>query len=776
MSASIYRSVGVRFALFVTLFVAPLCTGQISLDDLTGRGDSRARIAEEGLSSEARIALTQERIPAIENEIEQTKALLDAELASDQPVGVAALQRSIDLLRQLLFLHEQLVSEYQRHAEVVRAIESAQAERTAARAGRLRELPPYNFETLESLWDTRMSMRALVSRAEADANRLRTELVRSQDRLRQLSAERRAIGRFAGDADDATARTEFNRNRELVVYKERVAEATVELREIQIERANDTAELGRVRLEIVESSIEQIEPRVRFTRDDLDERIAAIELAQDRLTTTFEGVRAQAGQLQGQIEQWTSADSQRDQEAESRIAIAREILIVLGTRSEVIGERRRRATVLREAWLDRYRVEASELNTREMNALGDEIAITLEGLDSDEAALLERSRQVRSRLVSIETTRSSIPERAAELDRERVEAYRSLGSDIDGALEDIELARRTYSTLAEVVGQGSSMSVWDRIMITWSWITRIWTYEIVTIDDSTAITVGKLMIGLGLLALAFHLSRWLSAMLGSKVLPRMGLNIHAAAAFRSIAFYVLLLTFALMALRIINVPLTVFAVLGGAVAIGVGFGSQTIASNFISGLILLAERPVRVGDFIEVGGVVGTVTNIGARSTRIKTPTNIEMILPNSSLLDNNLINWTLTDQTVWLWIDVGIAYGSPTREASKLLLRAAEEHGRVLKNPAPRVRFEAFGDNSLDFRVVFAINLVAPGDRLSIPSDIRYRIDNLFREAGITIAFPQRDIHIDPVSSMQIELKRQPREVPPAKTVDSDSKPDAKA
>ena len=292
-------------------------------------------------------------------------------------------------------------------------------------------------------------------------------------------------------------------------------------------------------------------------------------------------------------------------------------------------------------------------------------------------------------------------------------------------------------------------------MIAWSYITKIWSYEIIELDDNTALTVDKLVIGLFLLAVAFNLSRWLASLLSARVLPRFGLNTHAASAFKTILFYILLLTFALTALRIIEVPLTIFAVLGGAVAIGIGFGSQTIASNFMSGLILLAERPVRVGDFIDVNGVVGTVQQIGARSTRIKTPTNIEMILPNSTLLDNNLVNWTLTDQVVWLAVEVGIAYGSPTREASKLIMKAAEEHGRVLNTPPPRVLFDSFGDNSLNFRLFFAINMNQPSDRLSIPSDLRYRIDNLFRDADITIAFPQRDVHLDTLSPLQVELKR---------------------
>lgn len=768
----------VLVCIFAMLGLVKGACAQISLDDLTGlgRGGAPASAGEE-MTLAQRIARTEELIPAIRQEIASAEASLSAERAADDSVALESLERSVELLRQLRFLREQLVGEYRRLIALEELIESGRSERSAVNAGRLAELPPYTFETLEGLRDQRISVLQLLERAQTDERRARSELARAEDRLRQRGAERRGA-REAADQSDRARQAELVRRRELALLEERVAQATVELRRAQLDRAIESQALAEIRLDIVESSIAQIEPRVSFTQDDLDRQLARIENLQAQLAQVADGVQSQATRLRLRVDRWSEENRQPepDPDLASRIQIARETLGLLGARSEIIGEHRRRVGALREAWIDRFRLARGEISRDELRTLVDEVENALAGLEADEMELVQRSRLLRSRSAGNDAENAGLAAESVAIRSERDEARQALLAEIDSALDGIESARRVYTKLAMALERSDAgATVWDRIVIAWSWITRIWTYEIVTIDDSTAITVGKLMIGLGLLALAFNLSRWLSAMLGARVLPRMGLNIHAAAAFRSIAFYVLLLTFALMALRIINVPLTVFAVLGGAVAIGVGFGSQTIASNFISGLILLAERPVRVGDFIEVGGVVGTVTNIGARSTRIKTPTNIEMILPNASLLDNNLINWTLTDQTVWLWIDVGIAYGSPTREASKLLLRAAEEHGRVLKAPPPMVRFEAFGDNSLDFRVVFAINLNKPGDRLSIPSDIRYRIDNLFREAGITIAFPQRDIHIDPVSSMQIELKRQPREVPPAKTVDSDSKPDAK-
>jgi potassium efflux system protein len=208
-------------------------------------------------------------------------------------------------------------------------------------------------------------------------------------------------------------------------------------------------------------------------------------------------------------------------------------------------------------------------------------------------------------------------------------------------------------------------------------------------------------------------------------------------------------------LRIVNIPLTALAFVGGAVAIGVGFGSQNVVSNFISGVILLAERPIKLGDLVEVGGVYGSVERIGLRSTRIRTGDNIHVIVPNASFLESNVVNWTHTDERVRVSVEVGVAYGSATREVERVIREALAEHPRVEKSPDPVVLFTKFGDNSLEFRALFWIRMRRQLDRPSVESELRFRIDDLFREAGIVIAFPQRDVHLDAASPFEVRLVR---------------------
>ena len=200
----------------------------------------------------------------------------------------------------------------------------------------------------------------------------------------------------------------------------------------------------------------------------------------------------------------------------------------------------------------------------------------------------------------------------------------------------------------------------------------------------------------------------------------------------------------LILLSLLQIPLTAFAFISGAVAIGVGFGAQNIINNFISGWILMWERPIRIGDFLEIGDVKGTVETINTRSTRIRRVDGVHLLVPNSQLLENTVVNWTLIDKLARGIVRVGVAYGSPVRKVEALIYQEAKEHQDIINNPEPLVIFEDFGDSSLIFDLYFWINAFGEKDLRRIKSDIRFRIDDLFNEAGIVIAFPQQDVHVD--------------------------------
>jgi small-conductance mechanosensitive channel len=219
---------------------------------------------------------------------------------------------------------------------------------------------------------------------------------------------------------------------------------------------------------------------------------------------------------------------------------------------------------------------------------------------------------------------------------------------------------------------------------------------------------------------------------------------------KRIFYVVAILVLAVTTLDFLNVPITAFAFLSGAVAIGFGFGfgfgfgPQNIINNFISGWILMWERPIKIGDFLEVENAKGRVEAINTRSTWIRRIDGVHMLIPNSKLLENTVVNWTLMDNLTRTMVRVGVAYGSPCKQVHDLILQAVNEQQEVLSDPVSVVLFEDFGDSALIFGAYFWVNASKDTDLRVVRSNIRFRIDELFSQQQIVIAFPQRDIHVD--------------------------------
>jgi small-conductance mechanosensitive channel len=282
----------------------------------------------------------------------------------------------------------------------------------------------------------------------------------------------------------------------------------------------------------------------------------------------------------------------------------------------------------------------------------------------------------------------------------------------------------------------------------------IWNFDLFVIDGHL-VKVNQFVMALLAFFIGLAVLRQIVRLFRERVLPKTTMKPNEAATTAKLLYYFGLVLLLLLPLRIIHIPLTAFAFVGGALAIGVGFGAQNLINNFISGFILMAERPIRVGDVIDIEGTFATVEDIGPRSTRIRTGDNIHVLVPNSSFLEKNIINWTLSDKMVRAHVTVGVAYGSPVRKVEALLLQAVSENERVLKDPKPFVLFKDFGDNSLLFYLYFWVSMDNMTQRLITESDIRFRIDDLFRESGIVIAFPQRDVHLDASKPLELKILR---------------------
>jgi len=263
-----------------------------------------------------------------------------------------------------------------------------------------------------------------------------------------------------------------------------------------------------------------------------------------------------------------------------------------------------------------------------------------------------------------------------------------------------------------------------------------------------------------ILGVGIWLTRVCSRLLQPIIIRRLKVEVNQARLVLRWLQALLVVCLLMLSLVSVKIPLTAFAFAGGALAIGLGFGMQTLLKNIVSGLILLFERPFRVGDVLEVGNQRGTVTEIGLRASVLETWDGTETLIPNSSLLENNVSNWTYTTRKVRFSVVVGVAYGSDTRRVMQLLHEVADRHGLVEKEPKPQALFTNFADSALTFELRFWVDVIR-ANSAQVASDLRLMIAGAFQENGLVIAFPQRDLHLDAAHPLPIEIVAAPRRPP---------------
>jgi potassium efflux system protein len=273
-------------------------------------------------------------------------------------------------------------------------------------------------------------------------------------------------------------------------------------------------------------------------------------------------------------------------------------------------------------------------------------------------------------------------------------------------------------------------------------IALVWNHKLFTIGG-VKLSLGNLIMALTMLLFATRISRLVSRFIDRRFIVPLVDDKSSQNTYRTFAFYVTLAAFIALSLAVAGIPLTIFTVFGGALAIGVGFGSQNIVNNFISGIILLVERPIKVGDVVEVDGVTGSVESIGTRSTRLKTSEGKIQVVPNSFFLEKSILNWSYESSIVRTTVGFGVAYGSDVSKVRAVCEDILHSSPDIVAKPAPLVVFDNFSESNLDFQLHFWCDLNNPKAFFEIRSAIRFRIEEEFRKQHIEMAFPQRDMNI---------------------------------
>jgi len=645
------------------------------------------------------------------------------------------------------------------------------------------EKPPYSISLLDSLGDDirakqidQQAMEIVRSSIEGEADEFANGLKNSRKEVR-LAEEK--VEKNAGKPGEARskwllvlARLRDDVNEAGAVYSEaRLTMVKISLEGIQaeIDFINRKLAAARGNYRFSEEELEQklgdVENRREQLRNELDQTIREQEKARKQLDAGETVIRKAQDELASRGSTKVPLDRlQKEQErlktlfdaADFRVQILRGMSRLLRNESDV--------------WKDRYRLAQGQA--------AKDGAVTLRVGEKDLNLLAKWKEYISAQLSRIQVLVKSQQEKLSsaslpEAEREDIRTVLSAYQGEDALLRRANAILNEYEQLVhrrneEAKGERGQQTLTGRARGAFtavsSLVREFWYAELYVADETIivegkkivrprSVTVGKLIVALAILIAGTWVIRRLKKLFRWYAMKRFKVGPNDALLYGRLLSYVLFIAVLIGALVFVNIPLEVFAFFGGALAIGIGFGAQNLINNFISGLILMFDRTISIGDMVEVDGHRGRVASIGMRSSSIKRFDGVEMLVPNSHFLQQNVTNWTSSDRRARYTVSVGVAYGSPTKETERAILAAVEEQREVLRDPMPYVIFENFADSSLVFTAYFWIDLDPDINSLLVFSDIRHRIGERLAQAGIAIPFPQRDLHLDAGKPLEVRV-----------------------
>ena len=533
---------------------------------------------------------------------------------------------------------------------------------------------------------------------------------------------------------------------------------------LRLEAALMNVALSRLQTRAQKSALDANVSAIQRLRRRLDDMQKNLSFPQETLDSNLAGLQSRLESLTDEINSARKAlDSANSSLIRARAILASQDVSVLSNASSSYLARSARVNyweymtsmiddeiaLTREAqqvWRDRYKLFHDEASGEEIWKLRDtaqarisELTRQLESVRTMESTTLREVDRIQEQ-TKTEGINSVIQQNLTQAADNQRKIIADIFNRYESFIPDaIFLQQRLYNEASDnmstvrLAEKAASFSK-DTVMAFLD--TELWQGE------GYSVTVSKLIIAIAVFLSSFFLSSWGSKWLKRRMINRFKASVTAANAVQRITFYILWVAFALIALNIVKIPLTAFAFMGGAMAVGLGFGMQNIFNNLISGFIVIFSRPFKVNDIVEVAGTTGVVEDIGSRSTTIRTWDGLDVVLPNRYFLENSVTNWTGTDLKKREILKVGVSYDADSRDVERILLEVAGGHSSVLKNPAPFVLFKNFGDDALEFEIYYWIEL-RKSSGAKVSSDMRHHIAAVFKREGIGIPYPQRDIHI---------------------------------
>ena len=716
---------------------------------------------QQNSTSEIDLSTAEEKVKELDSRLTGAEKAINDLTAKQLEVTLSELQERAAKIRDLETIYQRLVNALKRRATLEKDEALLREKVKSQEQVGIPQEPPYSLSFYDGFLDqlAATEQKKEISRQARKLARtiLEDTLLRLeewQQTLRLLKEEKEK-----GTPDAATAKLIWELENAQIEVE--LAQAMQYLQKINVQNLSTEIRLTDLQLEVDRRNIDWIRKHLFYDKEDLEKHLAGLERTRKDLQTL------RKGQIREQMKTeavWLRAEkkfSNAKEEPEITLAAAElaasEAWRESSHRSlEQTEEMLQLLSLQEKTWNYRYAIiNGGDISPEKLDSWRDEIEASKSNIQR--SVRLQESYQtgLQTKVAALEK-RLAEPDLNAKVRQELNSQMLALRALSQGTLEYLSALLATgklqQHLLDEIDVRSERFDLSNTITVLVGKIRGAWDYELWVIDERS-VTLKKVAMAFLILVFGLALVKITVRLIATRILPRTHLKSTTASAIGKVLNYVAILLIILLALRWVNIPLTLFAFLGGAVAIGVGFGAQNLINNFISGFIMMAEQPIKIGDLVEVDNQFAVVEEIGARCTRIRTGSNVHILVPNSSFLEKSIINWTLSDRKIRTRVIVGVVYGSPVREVERLLTQAVMENKKVLKAPEPFVLFNDFGDNALIFEIHFWISISRLMERLMIESEIRFRIDDLFRQAGIVIAFPQRDVHLDTQRPLELRI-----------------------
>jgi small-conductance mechanosensitive channel len=795
----------------VLLFLPLLASGQKFPQLPAVKANERSISSLIGLlETDAQIDKELDRIKAQVDRLLAESKSVTREAPSGGPLALGA---SPDEVREQERIKSELVIDLDRQIDTLKELKEIRKDDASYELERkswkgFGEKPPYAISFLDNIRDSLLSQRLALqsfelrlSLAMASFKRFDSELKKSRKALRfaeeeisrnmgnsqeqrnswlvdlaRLQNDRNEAGLVLAELQRLTYETGVKGKRLQIAFLEgklRVAEASSPLSKEDLEKKLSDLDGQRRDLEADLLEAQRSEAEARKRLDDIRDALSSLPAAEDRKAPSAGPVK-KLFQILGLAAAEKRETSPQEKLRLLSLAFEAEQAVVETARLKVtaIKGRIQVVNIAGKTWRDRYWLnqERSLKEIREKQAEVIEnlarIDIVKKFADSSIASWMNLIKNQKDRIASRKKSdpTTKVQEMILNAYEERQDIMLRL-MESTGRLE--RLVSRLNDELTHRIGQASMASrVKDRLQTAYSFIKAIWNTELYIATETTvvdersivkpvSVTAGKVVKAFIILLIGTWITGRICRIIQWALTKRLKWTKSKAEPVRKILFGVIFIGVLVFSLVTVNIPLAVFTFLGGALAIGVGFGAQHLINNFISGLILLFDRSVRVGDIVEVDGQGGLVTVLGMRNSRIHRFDGIDMLVPNSQFLQQKVTNWTLSDLKIRYSVSVGVSYGAPTRETERVIMKAIQAHAMVLKDPPPTILFEEFGEGALLFTGYFWMELISNRDNRIAASEIRHVINDLLEKAGIVIAIPQRDVHMDSSKPLEVKVLR---------------------